>query len=52
MAIDINKKTLHHFLLSDAFSKVELELKKPRTVWVATIEVKISRLEGTRFQLN
>lgn len=36
-------------LTQDAFSEIQLNLDKPRTtVWVATFEVEISRLEGKR----
>ena len=35
-------------LPQEAFSKIELNLDKPRTVWVATYEVEISRLSGKR----
>lgn len=35
-------------LPQEAFSKIELNLDKPRTVWVATYEVEISRLNGKR----
>ena len=35
-------------LPSKAFSRITINLAKTRIVWVATIEVEISRLEGTR----
>ncbi len=35
-------------LASEAFTKVELNLDKPKTVWVTTREVEISRLKGKR----
>ncbi len=35
-------------LPQEAFSEIQLNLEKPRTVWVATIVVEISRLEGKR----
>ena len=35
-------------LPSEAFTQVELSLDKPKTVWVTTIEVEISRLKGKR----
>lgn len=35
-------------LPQEAFSEIKLHLDKPRTVWVATKEVEISRLEGKR----
>lgn len=31
-----------------AFKEIQLNLDKPKTVWVATAEVKLSQLEGTR----
>lgn len=30
------------------FTPVQLNLDQPKTVWVATVEVKLSQLEGTR----
>jgi SRSO17 transposase len=35
-------------LPKEAFSEIQIKLDKPRTVWVATVEVEISRLEGKR----
>ncbi|NEQ24798.1 MAG: hypothetical protein F6K28_37985 [Microcoleus sp. SIO2G3] len=35
-------------LPGEAFIPVQLKLDKPKTVWVTTTEVKISRLEGKR----
>ncbi|HEY9295453.1 MAG TPA: IS701 family transposase [Phormidium sp.] len=35
-------------LPSDAFIPIKLNLDKPKTVWVATLEVELSRHEGTR----
>ena len=35
-------------LPQEAFSEIQLNLDKPRKVWVATKEVEISRLEGKR----
>jgi SRSO17 transposase len=35
-------------LPQEAFSEIQINLDKPRTVWVATFEVEISRLEGKR----
>jgi hypothetical protein len=32
----------------EAFAPIQLNLDKPKTVWVATLEVELSRLEGTR----
>ena len=31
-----------------AFTPIDLNLDKPKTVWVATVEVELSQLEGTR----
>ena len=33
---------------SEDFTPVQLNLDKPKTVWVATVEVELSQLEGTR----
>jgi SRSO17 transposase len=35
-------------LKSEAFTAIELEVGKPRTIWVATVEVEISAFSGTR----
>lgn len=35
-------------LPQEAFSEIQIDLDKPRTVWVATREIEISRLEGKR----
>lgn len=35
-------------LPKEAYTQILINLEKSRTVWVATIEVEISRLEGTR----
>ena len=35
-------------LPQEAFREIQLKLDKPKTVWVATIEVEISRLDGKR----
>ena len=32
----------------EAFTEIQLELELPRTVWVATVEVEISAITGTR----
>ncbi|CAA9304775.1 Mobile element protein [uncultured Coleofasciculus sp.] len=32
----------------EAFTPIQLNLDKPKTVWVATVEVELSRFEGTR----
>lgn len=32
----------------EAFTPVQLNLDKPKTVWVATVEVELSQLKGTR----
>ena len=40
--------TLAESLPEQAYTQTIINLEKPRTVWVATIEVEISRLEGTR----
>ncbi|MBD0390726.1 MAG: IS701 family transposase [Nostoc sp. C3-bin3] len=39
---------LSQSLPQEAFSEIQINLDKPRTVWVATFEVEISRLEGKR----
>ena len=35
-------------LPSQAFTPVQLNLNKPKTLWVATVEVELSQMEGTR----
>ena len=35
-------------LPQDAFTEIKLNLEKPRTIWVTTEEVEISRLDGKR----
>ncbi len=35
-------------LPAEAFTSVQLNLDKPKTVWVAPVEVELSQLEGTR----
>ncbi len=48
-----NKQTLRldelaQTLPQEAFREIQLNLDKPRIVWVATLEVEISRLQGKR----
>ena len=45
---EIRLDALAESLPSEAFTQTTISLEKPRTVWVATIEVEISRLEGHR----
>ncbi|GAB4538121.1 MAG: hypothetical protein Tsb0014_27520 [Pleurocapsa sp.] len=45
---EIRLDKLAESLSADAYTKTTINLEKPRTVWVATIEVKISRLIGQR----
>jgi SRSO17 transposase len=45
---DIRLDKLAESLPIEAFTSVQLNLDKPKTVWVATAEVKLSQLEGTR----
>jgi hypothetical protein len=35
-------------LPNEAFTPVQLNLDKPKTVWVAAVEVELLQLEGTR----
>jgi hypothetical protein len=35
-------------LPDEAFTSVKINLDKPKTVWVATVEVELSQMEGTR----
>ena len=35
-------------LPQEAFTEVQLNLEKPKKVWVTTLEVEVSRLEGIR----
>jgi hypothetical protein len=35
-------------LPAKAFTPIQLNLDKPKTVWVVTVEVELSQLEGTR----
>ena len=45
---EIRLDVLAESLSEEAFTHTTINLKQARTVWVATIEVKISRLEGKR----
>jgi len=45
---EIRLDTLAESLPKEAYTQTTINLEKSRTVWVATIEVEISRLEGTR----
>jgi SRSO17 transposase len=45
---EIRLDKLAESLPKEAFSETEINLEKPRTVWVAVILVEISRLEGQR----
>ena len=45
---DIRLDKLAESLPIEGFTSVQLNLDKPKTVWVATAEVKLSQLEGTR----
>jgi SRSO17 transposase len=45
---EIRLDVLAESLPEEAFTKTKINLEKPRTVWVATIEIEISRLEGHR----
>jgi SRSO17 transposase len=45
---EIRLDKLAESLPSEAFTPVQLHLDKPKTVWVATVEVQLSQLEGTR----
>lgn len=45
---EIRLDVLAQSLPEEAFTKIKINLEKPRTVWVATIEIEISRLEGQR----
>jgi len=44
----IRLDTLAQSLAEDSFTEIILNLEKPKKVWVATVEVRISRLEGIR----
>lgn len=45
---EIRLEKLAQSLSVEEFTPVQLNLDKPKTVWVATIEVELSQLEGTR----
>src|ERR671933_1622607 len=45
---EIRLDNLAESLPSQAFTPIQLNLDKPKTVWVATVEVELSQLEGTR----
>jgi SRSO17 transposase len=50
---DNNRQTIRldelaHSLPQEAFREIQINLDKPKIVWVATLEVEISRLEGKR----
>lgn len=45
---EIRLDTLAESLPIEAFTPIQLNLEKPKTVWVATVEVELSQLEGTR----
>ncbi len=45
---EIRLDQLAKSLPAEAFTPVQLNLDKPKTVWVATVAVELSQLEGTR----
>ena len=45
---EIRLDTLAESLPKEAYTQTSIKLEKARTVWVATIEVEISRLKGKR----
>jgi SRSO17 transposase len=45
---EIRLDKLAESLPVEAFARIQLSLSKPKTVWVATLEVELSKLEGTR----
>jgi len=45
---EIRLDKLAKSLPNEAFAPVQLNLDKPKTVWVAPVEVELSQLEGTR----
>jgi SRSO17 transposase len=45
---EIRLDKLAQLLPDEAFTPVQLNLDKPKTVWAATVEVELSQLEGTR----
>ncbi len=44
----IRLDNLAQSLPDEAFTPIQLNVEKPKTVWVATVEVELSQLEGTR----
>jgi hypothetical protein len=46
--VEIRLDGLAQSLKPEAFTEIQLELELPRTVWVATVEVEISAITGTR----
>ncbi len=45
---EIRLDKLAKSLPQEAYTQTKIDLEKPRTVWVAVIEVEMSRLQGTR----
>ena len=45
---EIRVDYLARTLPKEAFSKIQLQLEKPRTVWVATMEIELSKYTGKR----
>ena len=45
---EVRLDNLAESLPAEAFTPIKLNLDKPKTVWVATLEVELSRQEGTR----
>ena len=45
---EIRLDKLAQSLPNEAFTPIQLNLDKPKTVWVAPVEVELSQLEGTR----
>ncbi|MEM7555497.1 MAG: IS701 family transposase [Cyanobacteria bacterium P01_A01_bin.84] len=45
---EIRLDVLAKSLPQESFNEIKINLEKPRKVWVANVEVKISRLEGNR----
>ncbi len=45
---EIRLDDLAESLHMEAFTPIQLNLDKPKTVWVAPVEVELSQLEGTR----
>ncbi|NEO79693.1 MAG: hypothetical protein F6J99_27000 [Moorea sp. SIO4G3] len=46
--VEIRLDELAKSLSSDEFEEVHLKLEQPKSVWVATLNAKLSRLEGER----